>query len=296
MRGTTSKTAFKHFKQAIRGFPVTTQAGFDASVELLKKALAADPNYPRAKGWLAYAYATGANDVWLKKSKHKAEAKWTQAKALKVAEGLAKEAVESDEGDYDNHWALAYVQLNKKSFGDAKASYERALDLNDNNMNLLAEMADGLVHMGRPDDAIEKIFRARRVWDWHRWVLAWAYYFKGRTDPIYYDLALSEIREMYLKPGEAGYTPEVLLLSAALHAQKEAVYKKAKRTKLAAEPEEESARRPQGVQEILAEVDGQIRAIRHGVRGGRGSTALDGRRSARRPPLRPGTGRDEHPP
>ena len=234
MRGTTSKTAFKHFKQAIRGFPVTTQAGFDESVGLLKKALEADPDYPRAKGWLAYAYATGANDVWLKKSKHKTEAKWTRARALKVAEGLARQAVDADAGDYDNHWALAYVQLNKKDFDGARDSYERALDLNDNNMNLLAEMADGLVHMGRPDEAIEKIFRARRVWDWHRWVLAWAYYFKGRTDAVYYDLALAEIRQMYLKPGEAGYTPEVLLLTAALHAQKGAAHAKARQARWAA--------------------------------------------------------------
>jgi tetratricopeptide (TPR) repeat protein len=80
-------------------------------------------------------------------------------------------------------------------------------------------MADCLVYAGDLDAALELVNQARRIPDWDRWVLAWSYYFKARNDDHFYNLALSELRQMFRRPGEAKYLFETKLLEAAIHAQ-----------------------------------------------------------------------------
>ncbi len=156
------------------------------------------------------------------------EATWNEVALLNEAERLAREAVIKCPNDYDTHWALAFVCLNHKKGGKneaaeavqaAKDEYTQAIDLNDNNMNLLAERAEALIYAGDFNDAILQVNKAKRVWDWHRWVLAWAYFCKGREDKIFYSLAHVELRQMVTHPYEDNYPKEVLLLSAAIHIQ-----------------------------------------------------------------------------
>jgi tetratricopeptide (TPR) repeat protein len=82
--------------------------------------------------------------------------------------------------DYMNHWGLGYVFLQKRLYDQAMAAYEKALALNSNDADLLAEMADALIHVGRPQDAIEQMKRAMRLNpispNWYAWTLGWAYY------------------------------------------------------------------------------------------------------------------------
>lgn len=221
MRGTTSEQAFDAFVEGTRGFPVLSDEGFAASVDRLQEALRLDERYPRPRGWLAYAYVLSVTEGW-RFAKHQPEARWKEARLLETAERLAREAVSLDGADYDTHWALANVLVNTGRWDEAIACFERALYLgrSENNPSLLVDMADALVHAGEVDRALVLIRHARRVPDWHRWVAAWAFFAKGRSDGAFYDLALEELRNLYWQPGEAQYIVDVKLLEAAIHARR----------------------------------------------------------------------------
>lgn len=229
MRGTTNEKAYDAFVEGTRGFPVLSDTKFRQSVAKLKQALKLDPDYVRPRGWLAYAYLLSVTEGWTFKSSDP-EAKWDEAKRLKESERLAKEAVSLDEGDYDTHWALANIYLNTKRWKQAIKEYERAVYLckNDNNPNLLMEMADALVYDGQHNRALRLIQKARRIQDWHRWVMACTYFAKGRLDAIYYEFALEEIRAMHWHPGDDKYIADVKLLEAVICAHKAEKLKDAK--------------------------------------------------------------------
>ena len=147
---------------------------------------------------------------------------WQGAAAIGDAVKYADLSVALDKFDYENHWVAAFVHLLN---GDAKKAAEHmdeALYLNeeDLNMGLLNEMADVLVWLGRPDDAIKLLKRGRRTTDWNRWSMAWSYYFKANDDPIFYDLALEEIHSTFWRPGQEEYEYDIQLLAAAIYIQK----------------------------------------------------------------------------
>lgn len=211
MRGTTNNAAYKLWRDGRELLPITSQADFYKSLAMMKKAISLDGNFARAFSRLSYLYVTGVIDEW------DFEPGWTDNKKLLEAQNAAKKAVKLDRYDYDTHWALAFVYLNRGNGKAAIQEYRTALDLDDGNMNLLAEMADALVYVGKPDEAIQKLTRARRIPDWHRWVLAWAYYFKGRKDKLYYGYARDELRRMAIPPHDPRYPAEIMLLLAAIY-------------------------------------------------------------------------------
>ena len=129
--------------------------------------------------------------------------------------------------DYDTHWDRAfYFQMSGPddplNYDLAICEYQKAIDLNIVDSNLLLEASEAFVSAGRPDDAIDMIRRAGRSirHDWYRWDLAWAYFFKARLGgEVFYKLAIDEIRQMYWSPGEPKYMIDVQLLAAACYAR-----------------------------------------------------------------------------
>lgn len=242
MRGTTNEKAYDAFVEGTRGFPVISDAGFRRSVAKLKQALKLDPDYVRPRGWLAYTYLLSVTEGWSFKPSD-TEAKWSEEKRLAEAERLAKEAVALDEGDYDTHWSLANVYVNTKRWKLAIKEFERAVYLckNDNNPNLLVEMADALVYDGQHNRALRLVQKARRVQDWHRWVMACTYFAKGRLDPMYYEFALEEIRAMHWHPGDDKYIADVKLLEAVICAHKAKRLKSEKQTAIVKHEQKKAA-------------------------------------------------------
>ena len=224
--GTTNAAAYKLWKDGRKLLPITSQANFDESLAMMKKAISLDGKFPRAFSRLSYLYVTGVIDGW------DFEPGWSDHKKLVEAQRLAKNAVSLDRYDYDTHWALAFVYLNRQNGKAAIPEYRKAVDLNDSNMNLLAEMADALVYVGKPDEAIQKLIQARRIFDWHRWVLAWAYYFKGRKDKLYYGYAHDELRRMVIPPHDQRYPAEIMLLSAAVYVRMNKIVQAKKEMKM----------------------------------------------------------------
>ncbi|HXQ42517.1 MAG TPA: adenylate/guanylate cyclase domain-containing protein [Candidatus Udaeobacter sp.] len=139
-----------------------SRAWFDRAVEL-------DPLYARAWGALAYVYV----QEWLNG--------WRDDSVLELAERHAHKAVELDPNDYMPHSFLAFCCLNARNFELAMAEYERAYALNPSDADLLADISEALVYVGRHGEAIQHIQRAMEINphtpDWYRWDLGWAHYF-----------------------------------------------------------------------------------------------------------------------
>ena len=92
--------------------------------------------------------------------------------------------------------------------------YETALRLNNNDADMLVEMAEMLYYVGDIERGIEQIQHAVRLNpytpDWYRWILGWGYYLLKR-----YDEAIDELDRMIRPPSQ------VLLVEAASYAQRD---------------------------------------------------------------------------
>lgn len=215
-------TAYEEWKAGTRYFPIMSQADLDAAIARFKAAKKADPKFARAHGWLGYCCVTALIDEWdLTKSMGLAKPKKIKAKAR----ALSKDAVRLDPCDFDTHWARGFVLLHTGDPAGAERHFDTARRLNYDNRELLGENADERVYAGDPDKAIDLIERARSIPDWQRWVLAWAYYFKAKGNSDYYNKALAELGKLKDPPGSGKAPAEILILRAAIHAQKATLFK-----------------------------------------------------------------------
>jgi adenylate cyclase len=145
------------------------RAGNAAARDLFELARKIDPNYARAYAGLAWTYA---NDIYYQ---------WTDDydKTLKLALEMARTAVRLDLNDYQAHWVLGWAYLYNRQHEKAMASYLRARDLNPNDAELLAEMANLLIYVGQPKQAIDQVKEAIRLnpnhEPWYTEYLGWAY-------------------------------------------------------------------------------------------------------------------------
>jgi len=170
-----------------------SRAWFDRAIEL-------DPLYARAWGALAYVYV----QEWLNG--------WRDESVLDLAERYAHKAVDLDPNDYMPHSFLAFCCLNARNFELAMTEYERAYELNPSDADLLADISEALVYVGRHGEAIQHIGRAMELNphtpDWYRWDLGWAHYFAKD-----YEKALMALRQIP-RP-----QPDVRLMLAAVLAR-----------------------------------------------------------------------------
>jgi adenylate cyclase len=84
-------------------------------------------------------------------------------------------------------FVLGLVHLMRRSFDLAEQYHRRALEMNPNNPQHLADMGSLLVYLGRPDEGLDWLQRARRIdpyfgppWYWHQ--LGFAHLTAGRYD------------------------------------------------------------------------------------------------------------------
>ncbi len=135
-----------------------------------ERAVEIDPGYSRAYA----AMSRTLNYDW--------RYSWDEnaSRLLDRALDLAQQAVHLDNFDARGYSELGFVHLYKKQHDASIASYERALKLNPNDADMMAEMADALAHCGRPEDAVELLQRAMRLNpyypDWYSWNLSGAYH------------------------------------------------------------------------------------------------------------------------
>lgn len=92
----------------------------------------------------------------------------------------------ADPNDARGHAELGFVQLYRKEHDRSLASYCRALALDPNDSNIIAQMADPLTHSGQSDEALTYFERSIRLNpfypDQYLWDMAGAYLKLRRFD------------------------------------------------------------------------------------------------------------------
>jgi adenylate cyclase len=154
-------------------FRFTKEANAEAR-HLFEKAIELDPNWGRPYGYMAWVYVNELRFGWSEDPE----------KTLGLALEWALKRYELNPDDYETHWALGIVYLHLRDFDLAISEYERALALNSNDADFLAEMAIALNYMGRSEQAIAQLKKAMRMNprhpSWYLGVLGYAYYEVGQ--------------------------------------------------------------------------------------------------------------------
>lgn len=152
---------------------------------LFEQAATIDPYYGRSYAGISRTF----NLAW--------RYRWTDSpeEALDNAVDLALKAIRYDNLDARGYGALGFAQLYKKRHDECLAAYERAIELNPNDADLLAEMGDALAYAEQPERGVEMLERAIRLNpyhpDWYLWNLGDAHFFSG-----HYEAAIATLKKM----------------------------------------------------------------------------------------------------
>jgi TolB-like protein/cytochrome c-type biogenesis protein CcmH/NrfG len=138
--------------QALSYYWRVTRQDHAVAQDLLKKAIAIEPNYGQALGVLAASYTFGAHMGWVELEDVAAD-----------AERTALAAVRADSEDAWAHYALGAVYLITKRFDDSLAEFELALRLNPNFSQVQTYYAAALGFCGRWEEAVGAARRAIRL-------------------------------------------------------------------------------------------------------------------------------------
>jgi TolB-like protein len=140
-----------------------------------EKAIEIDPGYARAYAHLSQILGFLAEDSGDRRN--------MEEEAFK----LAVKAVTLDENDSRCHVVLGDAYLQRRSFAHAERHYERALDLNPSNPNLLAASGSAFSYLGEHERGLQHFAEARALdplFDpsWYAPVLGVAYFHAHRYD------------------------------------------------------------------------------------------------------------------
>ncbi|MGE0117880.1 MAG: adenylate/guanylate cyclase domain-containing protein [Dongiaceae bacterium] len=157
----------------LRGQDLSLQFRRDTNLHarrLFEEAANMDPHYGRSYAGMSRTY----NTAWLYRWADDPE------NSLDRAVHLAIEAVKRDDLDARGHSELGYAFLYKKRHDASLAAYERAVELNPNDADILADMGDALTYSDQPQRAITLLERAMRLNplypDWYLWHLGEAHF------------------------------------------------------------------------------------------------------------------------
>jgi TolB-like protein/Tfp pilus assembly protein PilF len=144
--------------------------------EMFEKAIELDPDSPHAYlGLASYHMRMITRELYDSRPNPLNEVSELTRKALVLAGPSST-----------SHRALGFVCLHKRQFGQAKTHFERALKLNPNDANLLADVAEFSCYLGRAKEAIEISKKAMRLNpnypDWYSWSLAFALFTARQHD------------------------------------------------------------------------------------------------------------------
>ena len=154
-------------------FRWTKEANAEAG-SLYQKAIDLDPSWARPYGYMAWVHVNDWRNGWSENPE----------KSMELALEWAHKCYALDPDDYKTHWTLGFVYLYLRDFDRAIAGYERALELNSNDADFLAQMSDALYFLGRSQESITQLKKAKRMnprhppWYFH--ILGQSYYEVGR--------------------------------------------------------------------------------------------------------------------
>jgi adenylate cyclase len=189
LKDTENLAAYELYRRAREAFFVWTKADMAEARELSERAIELDPNYMQPYALMARILGVQAQSGWVDDPDDTRD----------LAIEMGRKAVALSPDDYYSHWELGGAYMFKGDFDRAFSEYERALTLNPNDADLLAEMVELLVKTGKAEDAVVQIKSAMRINphypDWYLWNLGWSQYFAGQ-----YAEALAALNQMSNPP------------------------------------------------------------------------------------------------
>jgi adenylate cyclase len=139
---------------------------------LFEHAAEIDPAYGRCYAGMSRTFNLAWRYRWIRSPKA----------ALDKAVELAVAAIAHDALDARGYGELGFAQLYKKQHDDSLAAYQRAIELNPNDADLLAEMANAVSCAGNAEHAVDLLKRAMRLNPYHPDYYLW------NLGEVYFDL------------------------------------------------------------------------------------------------------------
>jgi adenylate cyclase len=121
--------------------------------ELFEEAIRLDPGYAKPYAKLAWVHIIDAAYGWSE------DYEGSMAKGLE----FASSAVEQDDDESWAHWALAGYYMYMRQHDLAFAEFEKALELNQNDAEVLTDLGMCLSYAGRAEEGLESAIKAMRV-------------------------------------------------------------------------------------------------------------------------------------
>jgi TolB-like protein/Flp pilus assembly protein TadD len=181
---------FEHWMAGVRYFREFTREGSEKARQAYLKAIEADPSLARGHASLAWVHINGYRWGWTELGRDD---------ALVQAREEARKALALAPHDYHAHFTMAAVHMQAGEHEKSIAEFEKALELNHNSGNVMANFAELLVYVGRTKEAVELMKTAMRLDphhpEWYYWNLGWAQYSAGECEA-----AATTLREMSRMP------------------------------------------------------------------------------------------------
>ncbi|MGA7532957.1 MAG: adenylate/guanylate cyclase domain-containing protein, partial [Pseudolabrys sp.] len=193
--------AYDYFQQGVDAFNLFTKGCTATAIQWFEKAIDRDPSYGKPYAKIAWAHLV---DVWLG---------WSENTSFSMAEALkfATAAIQHDDDEAWGYWAMAGYHMFGGHHDRAISAYQRALELNPNDADVLNDFGQCLSFAGRAKEGVEVVHKAMRLNPHYPdyWIM--------QLGPIYFDArryedAISTLEKLHSK--EIG----IQLYLAASHA------------------------------------------------------------------------------
>ena len=180
---TENLTAYDYVLRGIKIFKHMTRENCAKASQMFTKAIELDPEYARAHTLLANTH------IW------SVFMEWSTKEALGKAMECCEVALAFDDKDSRAHTAICFVLFLRRQDEESENHFQRAMILNPNDPDIAAFRADVLVYLGRWEEALEWINKAKRLnpfhpeyYDWYRALVLYSAH--------QYEQAVKAIKEM----------------------------------------------------------------------------------------------------
>jgi tetratricopeptide (TPR) repeat protein len=201
-RPTESLEAYEYVLRARPALLRPARASIVEARDLLRRAIALDPNYAAAYAALADTYHVATVMGWAE----------SPTANLNRATDLANTALSLNDAEVHARTILGRIHIFYRRYEQAKAEIERAIAINPNDADALAGWGNILMWSGQTDAAIETLELAQRIDPelnpFDRSALSLAYYLKQR-----YDAAIEQA-ELNLRRTEGANFSRIVLAAA----------------------------------------------------------------------------------
>ena len=194
--------AYDYFQRGIDAFNLFTKGCTATAIQWFEKATERDPSYGKPYAKIAWAHLV---DVWLG---------WSEDTSFSMAEALkfATAAIQHDDDEAWGYWAMAGYHMFGGQHDRAISAYQRALELNPNDADVLNDFGQCLSFAGRAKEGVEVVHKAMRLNPHYPdyWIM--------QLGPIYFDARRYEDAISTLEGLQSLHAISVQLYLAASHA------------------------------------------------------------------------------